>query len=531
VTRSTSFIVAYGVHPRHPAISKLVKLQCNGVTQSNPGQRHTTQHAQKAITHTLCTVPKVQASIKFTKAMHQATGHTRLLLHAAIHMMMDHVNKKRTTVTPYKVGGRVWLSSKFSKLEHEGCDKFMPRYCGPFTIVKQINPVALELELPRCMNIHPFFHASFLKPSMHCAGAEVRPRPIIISGYEEFASVKLLRSARRLYAYAGPVTSTCRAFRSLDCDSVEPLRGCYHQNMWVCAFAGPCTRRSNAIRSLECDLVKPLWGCYHQNMRVSVFAGPSNSNRCAIRNLECDSTKPLWGCYHQKLRVAAFAVPSTSSRGAIRSLDFDSVKPLRGYHHQNLRASAFAGPSTSTCIAICSFECDSVEPLRGCYHQDMWARAPRSAPVLLPEYRALHAPKPWRMPISTPRGHQMLVLALLSLMAIRARAGCGLNTTTSTSSIATPTINGALPRPSSSPLDENWALMTVIELFQNITTVVTRDKSDSTTSSNNKQRATTVIFLALVVLQERRLYSRTLWFGLCGPRMAHDASSTLYRPP
>jgi hypothetical protein len=105
VTRSTPFLLTYGVHPRHPTISKLVKLQCNGVTLSNPGQRHTAQHAHAAIAHTLRTVPEVPASIKFTKAMQQAIEHTKLLLHAARHMMMDQVNKKRTTVHPVQGRG------------------------------------------------------------------------------------------------------------------------------------------------------------------------------------------------------------------------------------------------------------------------------------------------------------------------------------------------------------------------------------------------------------------------------------------
>jgi hypothetical protein len=148
---------------------------------------------------------------------------------------------------------------------------------------------------------------------------------------------------------------------------------------------------------------------------------------------------------------------------------------------------AVAGPSTSSCSANHSLGCDAVKPFGGYYHQDMRARAPRSAPVLLPKYRALHAPKPQRLSISTPQGHQMLVLVLLSPRAIRARAGRGLVTTTSPSSTATPTINGALPRPSALPPNENWVLMTVIKLFHNITAVVTRDESDSTTSttSNN----------------------------------------------
>jgi hypothetical protein len=192
VTRATPFLLNYGVHPRHPTIAKLVKLQCNGVTLSNPGQRHTAQHARAAIAHTLRTIPDVPESIKFTKAMQRAIEHTRLLLHAARQRMMDQVNKRRTTETVYKEGVRVWLSTKYIRLQHEGCNKLMPRYCGPFKVIKHINPVAIKLELPKVMKVHPVFHVSLLKPFVQRAGTEVQPRPIIINGTEEFEVEKLL---------------------------------------------------------------------------------------------------------------------------------------------------------------------------------------------------------------------------------------------------------------------------------------------------------------------------------------------------
>ncbi len=43
--------------------------------------------------------------------------------------------------------------------------KLRPRYTGPFTVTKQINPVTYQLKVPSHYRIHPTFHASLLKPN------------------------------------------------------------------------------------------------------------------------------------------------------------------------------------------------------------------------------------------------------------------------------------------------------------------------------------------------------------------------------
>ncbi|MCO5609896.1 hypothetical protein L7F22_064130 [Adiantum nelumboides] len=47
------------------------------------------------------------------------------------------------------------------------CDKLSPRYCGPFKILKKIGDVAYKLELPESSRVHPVFHVSRLKKSIH----------------------------------------------------------------------------------------------------------------------------------------------------------------------------------------------------------------------------------------------------------------------------------------------------------------------------------------------------------------------------
>ena len=47
------------------------------------------------------------------------------------------------------------------------CNKLSPRYCGLFKILKRIGDVAYKLELSESSQVHPVFHVSKLKKSVH----------------------------------------------------------------------------------------------------------------------------------------------------------------------------------------------------------------------------------------------------------------------------------------------------------------------------------------------------------------------------
>ncbi|KAK3509477.1 hypothetical protein QTP70_035120 [Hemibagrus guttatus] len=60
-------------------------------------------------------------------------------------------------------GDKVWLSIRDIRLRLP-CKKLSPCYMGPFTILRQINDVTYELQLPRQYHISPTFHMFLLKP-------------------------------------------------------------------------------------------------------------------------------------------------------------------------------------------------------------------------------------------------------------------------------------------------------------------------------------------------------------------------------
>ncbi|KAI3363739.1 hypothetical protein L3Q82_001203 [Scortum barcoo] len=69
----------------------------------------------------------------------------------------------RHPVPVYTPGQKVWLSTKDLPL-HVDTRKLAPRFVGHFPVSKVINPVSVQLKLPRSLRVDPTFHISKLKP-------------------------------------------------------------------------------------------------------------------------------------------------------------------------------------------------------------------------------------------------------------------------------------------------------------------------------------------------------------------------------
>jgi hypothetical protein len=109
-----------------------------------------------------CSAPSLQEWLDQLKLVHQILQHN---LHHAQQYMKHLADKKRTKRT-FDVGDDVFIKlqpyvqlSTIQRSNH----KLSFRYFGPYIIIKKINPVAYEVQLPTTSKIHLVFHVSQLR--------------------------------------------------------------------------------------------------------------------------------------------------------------------------------------------------------------------------------------------------------------------------------------------------------------------------------------------------------------------------------
>jgi hypothetical protein len=98
----------------------------------------------------------------------------------------------------YEEGTQVWLEVVNLKIKHQKT-KLAPKQYGPFTVEKEISPVAYQLRLPASWGIHNVFHASLLSPyyETDAHGPNFScPPPDLIDGQEEYEVERIISHQR-----------------------------------------------------------------------------------------------------------------------------------------------------------------------------------------------------------------------------------------------------------------------------------------------------------------------------------------------
>jgi hypothetical protein len=118
---------------------------------------------QPAVPLDLATGITVPAAATTAEEMQEVLSHARIKLQEAQVRQARSTDAHRRDVT-FTVGDKVRLSTINITLPSTMSKKLAPKFVGPFSVIKVINPVAYKLKLPKGWKIHPVFHVSMLQP-------------------------------------------------------------------------------------------------------------------------------------------------------------------------------------------------------------------------------------------------------------------------------------------------------------------------------------------------------------------------------
>ncbi|GLB43872.1 putative retrotransposable element tf2 155 kda protein type 1-like [Lyophyllum shimeji] len=116
---------------------------------------------------------------EFFERMKLAQEEAKAALAKAKDDMAQYYDQRRIPAPEYKPGDRVYLDASDIQTTRPS-KKLSHRYLGPYTIERQVGPLAYKLRLPRSMNrLHPVFNAVKLRlaPPDPIAGRRARPPP------------------------------------------------------------------------------------------------------------------------------------------------------------------------------------------------------------------------------------------------------------------------------------------------------------------------------------------------------------------
>ena len=173
-TGSTPFRLNHGFDPNLPSSFEVYEAQ-------HPNVPKTTRRGGKC--------PGAQ---EFFKKIQIAITEARVNLEAAQQRQKAYAGTKRREVK-YKAGDVVLVSTQNLSLKKGSTRKLLPRFMGPFSVITEINPVTMEIDLPNKLRMHNVFHVSLLRPYIEGKSPRSPPIPVVLSGEHEFVVEKIIQ--------------------------------------------------------------------------------------------------------------------------------------------------------------------------------------------------------------------------------------------------------------------------------------------------------------------------------------------------
>jgi hypothetical protein len=101
--------------------------------------------------------------------------------------------EKRCVKQIYKVGDKVLLSTKYLNLKHSKMNrKLLPKWIGPFEVVRVAGPVAYKLKMNPGWRVHHVFYVSLLELYREDGRVQPPPPPIEMEGALEYEVESIL---------------------------------------------------------------------------------------------------------------------------------------------------------------------------------------------------------------------------------------------------------------------------------------------------------------------------------------------------
>jgi hypothetical protein len=177
--KTTPFQITYGERPRSPLENLLITRNMDQV--------------------------RCPAAKELAVKMQAAVGRARTAMLEAQQRQKANADGKRRDIT-FAVGDQVLVSTRNMNLKTPGTKKLMPKYVGPFKVIKKLHDVAYKLALPVEMKgMHDVFHVSLLHPYRTDGRYQPPPPPVQIEGQEEYEVQRILdhrdRKGRKGYEY------------------------------------------------------------------------------------------------------------------------------------------------------------------------------------------------------------------------------------------------------------------------------------------------------------------------------------------